>query len=832
MNTKEFLQALYGKLSGGYIGVTIRPEDEAPQTTFFTKAQLPKMEEFILAQGKRFNTSIGINPRKADLGLYKRGDASDVEYVLGAIEDFDILSPVHKEKALPETKEALLRFIDEIPLKPSILVFSGNGIHAYWLFKVPFHITDEASKKYIEGITKGFEIFLLKKAREEHGWKFDSVADLPRMLRAVGTTNFKTEERPVCSVIYDGPDRYDVSDFEPYRCEVPEYAGTASTDGLDEFALMGTGDATPLFEKCDFMKHWKEDAAVLSEPDWYGGLTILSRAANGRELAHHISSEYPGYTFAETEKKFNHALQQDKPLTCETIREKFGICTCRDCGVKSPIGLIHGSSPAETTWEAPIPFDSYQLPEFPVDALPEVIGNYALAVAEETQTPVDMACVSALSVLSISMQGKYRILGKPGWEEPLNTFSLCIMEPSERKSAVENKTARPLNVFEADWNRENAGAIEASKSRKRMLEKKQRLLEDEVCKGKADASEMECIAQEIANFKEQKPLRLYVDDVTPEKLASVLAENDGRAAILSTEGGIFDMLSGIYTKNVNIDVLLKGYSGDPIRVDRVGRNSETIMNPSLTILLMAQPSVLSGIMSNGTFRGRGLTARFLYCIPKSYVGQRHYRSAPVPEEVYQRYANCITNILQDEYSADVEQITLSPEADRMLEAFAEELEPRLKEEYADISDWAGKLVGNTLRIAGLLCRASVSRSHGLMEISEALVVDAGTMANAIHIGRYFLEHARAAFSLMGADQKVKNCEYVIDAIVKAGLSEFKLRDAMRLCRSLKTKEALQPVLDQLADYGYIALKEAPVYSGKGRPPAPVYLVNPRLFANL
>lgn len=47
-----------------------------------------------------------------------------------------------------------------------------------------------------------------------------------------------------------------------------------------------------------------------------------------------------------------------------------------------------------------------------------------------------------------------------------------------------------------------------------------------------------------------------MDDVTPEKLASILSENDGRAAILSTEGGIFDMLSGIYTKNVNIDVLL------------------------------------------------------------------------------------------------------------------------------------------------------------------------------------------------------------------------------------------------------------------------------------
>ena len=39
-------------------------------------------------------------------------------------------------------------------------------------------------------------------------------------------------------------------------------------------------------------------------------------------------------------------------------------------------------------------------------------------------------------------------------------------------------------------------------------------------------------------------MRLYVDDVTTEKLTSVLAENNGTAAIVSAEGGIFDMLAG------------------------------------------------------------------------------------------------------------------------------------------------------------------------------------------------------------------------------------------------------------------------------------------------
>lgn len=155
---------------------------------------------------------------------------------------------------------------------------------------------------------------------------------------------------------------------------------------------------------------------------------------------------------------------------------------------------------------------------------------------------------------------------------------MCILEPSERKSADLNGTSYVLHEYEAEYNRINAPAIESSKMRKRILEKRQKVLEDQAAKGKAELSDLDKIAEEIANFKEKKPLKLYMDDVTTEKVTSVMAENDGHAAILSTEGGIFDILAGIYTRNVNIDAILKGYSGDPIRVDRIGRNSETVMN--------------------------------------------------------------------------------------------------------------------------------------------------------------------------------------------------------------------------------------------------------------
>ena len=487
------------------------------------------------------------------------------------------------------------------------------------------------------------------------------------------------------------------------------------------------------------------------------------------------------------------------------------------------------NKPAEPQWEPPIPFTQHILPAFPVDAFPPAIRDYVLAVAETTQTPVDMAATAALAVLALCQQGKYRIKGKDDWIEPLNLFTVIVAEPSERKSAVISHMTGAVHHFEAEYNKQHSGAVERSRMEKRILEKQQRNLEEMVIKGKAQMEDLQDVAMQLANFREVKPMRLYVDDVTTEKLTSVLAENNGTAAIVSAEGGIFDMLAGIYTKNVNIDVFLKAHSGDDIRVDRIGRSSESISLPALTVLLAVQPSVLSGMMSNGVFRGRGLTARFMYCMPQSKVGDRKYRTQPIPDEVSRCYEVLIRNLLQEETSKTPELIRLSPEADKLLEGFACEVESKLKTEYSDIPDWAGKLIGAVLRISGLLCRAANAHCSDFLDLSDSIIVDEETMASAIAVGRYFTEHSRAAYSLMGADDLIKQSQYTLDAIMKNGLLEFTRRDIMRMCRSFKKVEQVQPVLNHLADLGYVALKETEQTFGKGRPANPTYLVNPLLY---
>ena len=523
---------------------------------------------------------------------------------------------------------------------------------------------------------------------------------------------------------------------------------------------------------------------------------------------------------------FQEAEKCDPPLEDAELETIWASCRKFFKKLSSTPGYIppetyNGTGPLQ--WECPIPFDEFDLPPFPVDTLPPAIRDYVKAVAETTQTDPGMAAVASLAILSICLQGKFRIWGKPDWAEPLNTYCVIVLPPAERKSAVISLMTAPLEEYEQEVNSAMDTKIIESQMKKAVLEKERRMLEDKVSKGKADASELADKAKEISAFQETLPLKLFVDDVTAEKLASVLAENHSKAAIVSAEGGIFDILNGIYTKNVNIDVFLKGHSGDTIRVDRIGRASESILHPTLTMLLAVQPEVLNGLMTNGTFRGRGLTARFLYAIPKSSLGNRDFDTEQIPESVKIEYGKLIRSML--EVDEREEPITLSGEATAVLAQLFRDTEKRFRTDLAEISDWAGKYVGAVLRIAGLLHAA---QHHGFMDFSE---VSTQTMENAVRIGEYFLEHAKAAYSLMGADPLNKQCEYLLGIIQREQVSQFSRRDAMRMGRSFRTADSIQPVLNRLCEYGYIAPKPMEPVTGVGRRPSEVYLTNPCLLAS-
>lgn len=164
---------------------------------------------------------------------------------------------------------------------------------------------------------------------------------------------------------------------------------------------------------------------------------------------------------------------------------------------------------------------------------------------------------------------------------------------------------------------------------------------------------------------------------------------------------------------------------------------------------------------------------------------------------------------------------LSLEAESLCRAFAEHIEQSPDGELESLKEWASKLPGNMLRLAGLLHFWAEARP-----LDSA--ISGQTMNTAIILAAVMVEHCKAAFAFMGADEKLEAAKRILAWIKKPRpepLREFSARDCWRGVRgSFEHMAEVQAGLDILEDRSFIA-EFTRDSSGPGRP-SRLYQVNP------
>ncbi|MFE2681883.1 YfjI family protein [Streptomyces mirabilis] len=496
-------------------------------------------------------------------------------------------------------------------------------------------------------------------------------------------------------------------------------------------------------------------------------------------------------------------------------------------------GLSALEEPPAPVWEDPVPLAGpRKLTAFPVSSLPGWLREFVAAVAEETQTPVDLPGCIALSVLATAAGGRSVVQVRGHWREPTNLYVVVSLPPANRKSAVFGLLTDPL--YEAEQQLRTLiqpAIVEAEMTARLAKEAADKATTKAASAGADERDELVSTAIALAQTADSvtvpaKP-QLLADDTTAETVTSRMAEQGGRIAVMSAEGDIFDIIAGRYSGKPNMGVFLKGHAGDRLKVDRQTRE-EYIEHPALTMGLCVQPQVLDDIGRQDGFKGRGLLGRFLYSVPESLVGRRKIEPDPIPEQVmetYRRHVLDLTLFLAE--WTDPAVIQLTPEAVATLTAFQARVEPMLEARggiMGQIGDWGGKLVGATARMAALLHLAEHLTKGHTVPVAEA------TMRAAIALAEYFISHSLAAFDSMGADRIAERARTVLEALRTHGWREVSKRDLMvKLSRSdFRTANDLDPVLALLEDHGYVRAQAVQRTGGRGRPPSPRYLVHPRL----
>jgi hypothetical protein len=135
--------------------------------------------------------------------------------IVGLWADLDLKSEAHSKSALPATVEDALSILPPI-LPPTFVILTGNGAHAWWLFREPLIFESDQERRDAGNLALRWQS-LLRLNASARGWDFDRLADLARVLRIPGTQNCKDPRNPKPVSIHSQTDRrYNPGDFAEF----------------------------------------------------------------------------------------------------------------------------------------------------------------------------------------------------------------------------------------------------------------------------------------------------------------------------------------------------------------------------------------------------------------------------------------------------------------------------------------------------------------------------------------------------------------------------------------------------------------------------------------
>ena len=183
-------------------------------SVWFRAAEVPAAARWLAEHAADHNVyvAMGLHDPAHTPPPASRGSRETVCAIPGLWVELDHNQGAHAAASRLPSPDTLVDFLARVPVPPSLLVDSGGGLHAYWLFRECWRFDTREEQHRAAALLHRFQRTLQVRAAEE-GWSIDSTYDLARVLRPVGTLNHKTlPPRPV-TLLHEDAARYNPSDL-------------------------------------------------------------------------------------------------------------------------------------------------------------------------------------------------------------------------------------------------------------------------------------------------------------------------------------------------------------------------------------------------------------------------------------------------------------------------------------------------------------------------------------------------------------------------------------------------------------------------------------------
>lgn len=357
---------------------------------------------------------------------------------------------------------------------------------------------------------------------------------------------------------------------------------------------------------------------------------------------------------------------------------------------------------------------------FPIEAFPDVVREVAESLAGVYRVPPCLPSLTALAVLSGAIGTAVEVFGAD--HRGSSRLNIYVVQGAERgcgKSGTVGELMRPLTDagkrLTDEWR-------EGDATRKAELG----IYKERVTKAskgtKKGAPTAEEIAERTEHETEIKRLeaelmhqpRLWMGDATTEALARALQNNNETLMSSSADaGGEIRVACGLYRDSgADIDLWLKGWSGDAHAQDRITRDSIQLERPCLSLSWLVQGEILRELTSNREAQERGFLARCL-CFETHAKPEYTPEDAPeFPEALRQKWAAQVDTFLSHRRKATeggrVFPITATKDAKKAFRVFGNEVVDLGRGAFADVAGDLTRWNENAIRIAGLIALVEAS----------------------------------------------------------------------------------------------------------------------------
>jgi hypothetical protein len=407
--------------------------------------------------------------------------------------------------------------------------------------------------------------------------------------------------------------------------------------------------------------------------------------------------------------------------------------------------------------------------DFPVEALPETLAEFVCQTAAAQNCPAAFVALPAIVTCFGCIGNTRRVHIKDTWTEPALGWGCVIGESGDGKSPAQRAALAPLHKVKARLAREYR---EAAKQYGWAKEKYQKARAEALKEAAETAKGGKDIKEPPAEPERPKDTRIVVSDITIEKLALVLADNDRGVLLerpeLTAWINSFTRYAGKDTASSDLPHWLSIFDTDSILVDRKSGDRPSIYVPHAAVSIIGgmQPGIWRRVIGQ-SYYDSGLAARMLLTWPPAK--RRKWTDAAASQSSVVAYGQLLENLLAVQLPLDEDgpspfTIRLTPEANSAWVRFFDEWAERVDAATGDQRAMLSKLERYAARLA--LLHHVVGHVSKQEDDCDPIGVD--SMKAAEVLVKWFAGEAERVYFYLSRDEATVARKALVDFIRRRG----------------------------------------------------------------